>query len=237
VEREDNISEHKIGRYLIGADEAISVTLCTRLLALCTANGPMRRGGVVGPQGITRHQIEGIGRVVVKHYVRGGLLRFFMGRRYLKSAEYRSRVEYRMLSKVRALGISAPKPIAYIVEGSLWYHTWLVLTELEGVVALADLAEVSGTDRFEVALSHLVEQVERLIENRVFHVDLHPGNVVVDSNGQIFILDFDKATVFTGKLNRLRDLYLHRWRRAVIKHNLPESFSELFCAKLRRKFD
>jgi 3-deoxy-D-manno-octulosonic acid kinase len=197
----------------------------------------MRRGGVVGPQGITRHQIDEIGRVVVKHYVRGGVLRYFMGRRYFKSGEYRSRIEYRMLSRVRSLGISAPKPIAYVVEGGLFYRTWLLLTELEGVVALADLAEISGTDRFERVLSHLAVQVERLIENRVFHIDLHPGNVVVDGGGQIYILDFDKATIFNGKLNRLRDLYLHRWRRAVIKHNLPESFSELFCSKLRRRFD
>ena len=169
--------------------------------------------------------------------MRGGVLRYFMGRRYFKSGEYRSRIEYRMLSRVRSLGISAPKPIAYVVEGGLFYRTWLLLTELEGVVALADLAEISGTDRFERVLSHLAVQVERLIENRVFHIDLHPGNVVVDGGGQIYILDFDKATIFNGKLNRLRDLYLHRWRRAVIKHNLPESFSELFCSKLRRRFD
>ena len=75
VSSEENIVEHQIGRLLIGAAAELPLALCKKLLGLCTDSGSMRRGGVVGPQGITRHQIDEVGRVVVKHYVRGGLLR------------------------------------------------------------------------------------------------------------------------------------------------------------------
>lgn len=230
------IIEQRVGRFLVGTSEKFSSAVYAQITSLFTRPEGARRGGVVSPRGITRQSVEGIGRVVVKHYLRGGILRFFLQRSYLRHGEYRSKHEFLMLARVRQLGISAPRPIAYGIEGGLFYHTWLVLSELEGVIALADLAQEKNSGRFENAMEQLVIQVERMIENRVFHIDLHPGNVVVDGNGHLFILDFDKARMFPGSLNDLRDRYLRRWRRSVIKHDLPESFSELFCAHLRKRY-
>lgn len=228
------VIEKRIGRFLVGSSEEFSSSVYSRITSLFNRLEEARRGGVVSPQGIVRQSVEGIGRVVVKHYLRGGLLRYFLRRTYLRSGDYRSKHEFLMLSTVREFGISAPRPIAYGVEGGIFYRTWLVLSELEGVTALADLD--GAGERFEAAMEQLVIQVERLIENRVFHIDLHPGNVVIDNSGQLFILDFDKARMFNGSLNDLRDRYLRRWRRSVIKHGLPESFSEIFCSRLRKRF-
>ena len=36
-----------------------------------------------------------------------------------------------------------------------------------------------------------------------------------------------------SQLRALRDFYLRRWRRAVIKHHLPESIAEVMCLKLK----
>jgi 3-deoxy-D-manno-octulosonic acid kinase len=230
------LTERRIGRFLIGASDAVTDTLCQRLIPLFNSSINVKRGGVVGAQRITREYVEGLGKVVVKHYVRGGILKYALRRSYLKTSDYRSKHEYLLLHLVRKLGISAPEPIAYGIEGKLFYRTWLVLAELEGVIALADLTDANNQPRFELAMEQLVIQVEKLIENRIFHVDLHPGNVVIDHTNQLYILDFDKAQIFEGQLNDLRDMYLRRWRRAVIKHGLPESFSELFCARLRKRF-
>lgn len=230
------IVEQRVGRFLVGTCESFSAAVYAQITSLFTRAQDARRGGVVAPHGITRQSVEGIGRVVVKHYLRGGLLRFFLHRSYLHWGEYRSKHEFLMLARVRQLGISAPRPIAYGIEGGIFYRTWLVLSELEGVTALADLALDRDPARYEQAMEQLAVQVERMIENGVFHVDLHPGNVVIDGNDQLFILDFDKARMFSGPLNELRDRYLRRWRRSVIKHNLPESFSELFCARLRKRY-
>lgn len=231
-----SVVEKKVGRFIVGSAEEFPATIYAKIITLFNRLDDARRGGVVSPQGITRQSVEGLGKVVVKHYLRGGVLRYFLHRTYLRSGDYRSKHEFLMLSRVRAYGIAAPKPIAYGVEGGLFYKTWLILSELENVTALADLNTTSDCARYEAAMEQLIMQVERLIENRVFHIDLHPGNVVIDSSGQLFILDFDKARTFNGQLNDLRDRYLRRWRRAVIKHGLPESFSEIFCSRLRKRF-
>ncbi len=233
-----NVIEKRVGKFLVGSVEEYPATIYAKIITLFNRLDEARRGGVVSPQGITRQSVEGIGKVVVKHYLRGGILSYLLHRTYLRSGggDYRSKHEFLMLMRVRSYGIAAPQPIVYGVEGGLFYKTWLVLSELEGVTALADLNTATDAKRFEAAMEQLVMQVERLIENRVFHIDLHPGNVVIDNAGQLFILDFDKARMFNGQLNDLRDRYLRRWRRAVIKHGLPESFSEIFCSRLRKRF-
>ena len=61
--------------------------------------------------------------------------------------------------------------------------------------------------------------------------------MLVDHEDQVYLVDFDKAKRFSGPLNELRDHYLCRWRRAVIKHELPETLSEMMSADLRQNFD
>jgi hypothetical protein len=50
----------------------------------------------------------------------------------------------------------------------------------------------------------------------------------------VHVVDFDNARPFDGSERDLRDQYLRRWRRAVIKHNLPETLSELMAMELRQ---
>jgi len=63
-------------------------------------------------------------------------------------------------------------------------------------------------------------QVSALIEHGILHVDLHPGNVLVNPEGRLFLIDFDKARLYKNSRG-LKDKYLRRWRRAVDKHDLP----------------
>ena len=85
----------------------------------------------------------------------------------------------------------------------------------------------------EGELQELAEQVLTLVSHKIFHVDLHPGNVLVDNSGRVFIVDFDKAREFEGSSEQLRELYLRRWRRAVIKHKLSPVLTELMSLTLR----
>lgn len=61
------------------------------------------------------------------------------------------------------------------------------------------------------------------MDNRIYHKDLHPGNVLVDENNDIYIIDFDKAGVFRGDKRVLLKKYMERWGRAVTKHSLPQA--------------
>ena len=186
-----------------------------------------------GRTSVITDKLEGIGRVVVKHYTRGGLIRYLFKKRYLKWGKPRCQLEYEMLRKVRKLGVSAPEPIAYAYLGGLIYKAWLVTREIKQQQTLAELSCVDE-ELARIAMEEIVIQVSILINNSIRHADLHPGNVLVDRSDRVFILDFDKACVSWWDRNKLRDKYLMRWRRAVTKHGLPDMLSEMMSAGLRK---
>ena len=183
--------------------------------------------------------LRSVGNVVVKSYKRGGLLGVFNRSLHIRFSregdEVRSAQEFLMLQRVRALGIGAPEPLAWVSEGGFIYKAWLITREIEGAQTLAKLAmeDREKASQYMLALEPIVHA---LIQQRIFHVDFHAGNVVLDSQGALHVLDFDCAYYFTGTRNRLRDLYLRRWRRAAIKHRLPDELSEMMCSALRKNF-
>lgn len=191
---------------------------------------------VHGRAPICRASLNGCGDVVVKHYRRGGLLGRIISNWYLRSAKPRSQLEFEVLLKVRSLGISAPEPLVYAFSKGLLYRAWLVTREIRNS---RNLVEIALTDSRELArlMPAVCEQVCKLIENGIYHTDLHPGNVLVDSGGKPYILDFDNAKEFKGRKNQLRDAYLCRWRRAALKHKLPEDLAELLAVGVRRNFE
>ena len=177
--------------------------------------------------------VPDIGAVAVKQYCRGGLLSLFVKERYLNSSPRRPAIELEILQEAQRLGVNVPAPLGYAIEGSLVYRAWLFTREIPlhqslSEIALKDLTKISPL------VDQLVSQVCILIASGIRHVDLHPGNVVISEANEVFLLDFDKAEKSKLEKKDLRDQYVWRWRRAVIKHKLPEQLSELFCLGLRR---
>ena len=180
----------------------------------------------------TRCILPSCGKVFIKHYSHGGVLRSITGGYFIGSGRSRSEVEFEMLERVRELGIAAPKPVAVVTKGALIYETWLLMEELSETCSLVEIQH--DDQALHNAMRGLTGQVLKLVEHKIFHVDLHPGNVLIDSAGGVSLIDFDKATVFQGEERMLRDLYLRRWRRAVIKHKLSPIMSEMMALALRR---
>jgi len=173
-----------------------------------------------------RHEIPSIGPVVIKEYRRGGMLRHFRRRHYLRVGTTRPERELAILKLARDAGVNVPEPIACFSRGWLFYRGWLVTRCIQG----ESLAHLGSTDRgmFPLVMDEMTRQVRLLIRHRIAHVDLHPGNVIVDTNGRLYLLDFDKAVLFDGTLEELRDHYHARWTRAVDKHGLPALLSKGF---------
>jgi len=189
--------------------------------------------GVLGGRGsLSTGQLPGLGSVVVKHYLRGGILRRFVERHYLRLGKTRPQREFELLEKARALGVNAPRPLGYACRGRVFYQAWIFMREVAEHKRLTELA-LEEPDAVPPIVKNLACQVIKLVQNRILHVDLHPGNVLVDKQGGVFVVDFDKARYFRGSLLRLRDKYIWRWRRAVIKHGLPDELSEIFCLELK----
>ena len=179
-----------------------------------------------GRTSITVARLEGIGSVVIKYYRRGGAIRYLIKKRYLKLGKTRCQIEYELLQKVKSLGINAPEPIAFAYRGHLFYQCWLVTREIKDHQTLAQIS-CSNEEQARMAMKAVIKQVSTLIKNKILHVDLHPGNVIVDNQNRVYLLDFDKGGVFPGEENALRSRYLRRWNRAIQKHGLPEMLSEV----------
>ena len=193
--------------------------------------------GVLGGRGvISEARLSDGSSVLVKHYRRGGILRRVVDSLYIRLGKPRPQSEFDLLHFVGGLGGVVPEPIAYVTRGSFIYQGWLVMGKIENARSLADIS-VEDVPRAVKVLQEVVRQVSLMIENRICHVDLHPGNVLVDPAGKVYLIDFDKAYFFKGKKKKLRDKYLCRWRRAILKHELPEFLIEGLCGGILRDFD
>jgi 3-deoxy-D-manno-octulosonic acid kinase len=228
------------GPYLIGGGDKLTDAVANQMVHLMKDFPIEAPRGVLAGRGYTGIQsVEGLGRVFVKQYAHGGLLRGLTRGRFLCVGPARSRSEFCMLERVRSLGVQAPKPILYVIKGSFICQTWLVMEEIESSRNLVEVSReelASGTPGSDVicdVMERLGDQLLGLIRNKILHVDLHPGNVLVDRDGAVYIVDFDKACDFHGSTEELRDLYLRRWRRAVIKHKLSPILTEFMSLRLR----
>lgn len=181
-------------------------------------------------------EISQLGRVVVKRYVRGGLIGKLIQQHISSFGFKRAKNELNMLLELRRFGISVPKPIACACRSGLLSESYLIMHEISNHRSLAGLSN-ANTDILETALFKTASEVSKLIKHHILHVDLHPGNVLLNDQLELFLIDFDKAKFIKGSKNKLRDYYLRRWRRAVLKHNLPDYLAELLSAGLRKNFD
>lgn len=184
-----------------------------------------RSSALEGRTPITCGQVVTIGPVAVKAYTRGGLVNHLTKHHYLRTGKPRCQKEFEIMSIVRQFGISVPDPIAFGYLGQMVYRGWLVTREINRPLNLAQLC-LADENRCRSALATLADQIYRLVENHVIHVDLHPGNVLADDNDRVYIVDFDRARIKNWSQTKLRRHYISRWNRAIVKHGLPSLLRE-----------
>ena len=162
-----------------------------------------------------------MGSVAVKHYARGGLIRHVNHCAYVNWPCTRGEKEFRWLATVRQLGLAAPRPIVFASTGRFVGQCWLVTAAIPRPCPLTQIGQ-KHDDQRQAIYGQLAKQIGTLIRHRIWHRDLHPGNVLVDENGTPHIIDFDKARHLSNRrLLALR--YRKRWARAIAKYGLlPE---------------
>ncbi len=188
--------------------------------------------GLEGRAGVRKINLDR-GPIVIKEYRRGGLLGRLLGNVHFKFGPGRAETEYEFLTIASSHGIHVPTPIAFVESTGFLYEAWLAMEEIPEAVSLSECSR-KNSDLCDPIIDSAATQIIKLIQSRIFHLDLHPGNVIKDRDGKVYLIDFDKAKTYRGSLKELRDLYLCRWRRAVIKHNLPSVLAERMSLALRR---
>ncbi len=220
-------------KYICGWVPGVSSESKTVIINSIENDRPTKMPALEGRVAVRRTHCSDLGPVVIKEYRRGGILGKLLGNTHLRFGLGRGAREINFLGMVGASGVAVPSVVGFVETRGFIYKAWAVMSEVPGAVSLAEAAKKDSehVDRF---LDQAAVEIIKLIKARVFHIDLHPGNVLVSSTGDVYLIDFDKAEIFKGSLKELRDLYLCRWRRAVIKHNLPHFLGERMSLNLRQ---
>ncbi len=217
--------------YLMGSDLALEPSDVDHLVRLFEKKPELATEILAGRNAPVHDSLQGM-PMVIKFYRRGGMIRHIMKDAYYRSGTPRSAAEYTMLQKARTLGVSCPEPLVWAIRGGLFYKAFLVTRTLENTRSLAELC-LEHPDLTEDALKKTAVQVAILVQNRIHHVDLHPGNVLVDEKGAVSIIDFDKAHESGLSPEILAETVIRRWKRAVVKYNLPDMAANVFEGALR----
>jgi len=146
--------------------------------------------------------------IACRQYIHGGLLRgltgnlFFTGKRAIREME--------MLMYLKDNGFPVVQPYCVLIEKRILSKIPYLLTILqENTIDLMELFKRgSAKDRLRVARK-LAELFWRLENLGVYHPDLHPGNVLVDRERNLFFLDFDKSY---RKQMKKKDMAKMFWR-------------------------
>jgi 3-deoxy-D-manno-octulosonic acid kinase len=133
---------------------------------------------------------------VVRHYHRGGFVARFVADHYLWSGLDRTRAfrEWRLLRRLRDAGLPVPNPIAAHV-----YRTGPIYTADIITTYLPDTRKLSSFISEGAVPPHCWRQIGRMIRAvhayGVDHPDVTAHNILLDTRGSLFLVDFDNAYV------------------------------------------
>ena len=155
-----------------------------------TIEGPLRSGG----RGSTMYVGNVPRQFVLRHYMRGGLIGRFNRDTYVFSGEDKTRpfMEWRLLDKLAANNMNVPRPAAarYCRRGT-FYKADIITVRIPGVVSLAEyIAEKDRGDEFWASTG---SSIRRFHEAGVYHADMNAYNVQIDTDADLWLLDFDKG--------------------------------------------
>lgn len=187
-------------------------------------------------RGVVERYLSNDGNMfVLRRYMRGGFAKKLSTNRFFTLSDtYRPFEELRTLLLLSNNGVQVPKPAAAIVStslGGLSYTGAIATFEIpEAKNLLLALKEDVGADALELLSEHAGLQAAKSIALGIHHVDLHPGNVLVTSPDEVWIIDFDRAKAVSSGTEAA---IIERWSRSVRKHGGPESMIEGFKHGLR----
>jgi 3-deoxy-D-manno-octulosonic acid kinase len=133
---------------------------------------------------------------VLRHYRRGGLMAKITPDRYLWTSINKTRAwrEYQLLAKLQELGLPAPRPVAaQVLRQGSFYSADLLTRRIPDSQPLSRIL----TERpLEETLWHRIGKCIRAFHDHdIYHADLNAHNILLDAEGRVYLIDFDKSGV------------------------------------------
>ena len=158
---------------------------------------------------------------VLRHYVRGGMVRKISRDYYVWTGEERSRpfAEWRMLAKMVDTGLRVPRPAAarYCRHGA-FYTADIITVRIPDVVPLSEhiVSEPEVTEFWE----SLGAAVQKFHSQGVYHADMNAYNLQIDKDGDLWMLDFDRGRLLPpGPWQQKNLSRLHRSLQKIVGLN------------------
>lgn len=145
--------------------------------------------------------------LVLRQYLRGGLWGKLVHDRFFRagSTAQRALQEFTLLQQMRSLyDLPVPEPVLARQERcglcGLWYKNTLLTCTISDTCNIAEIIAIRPLSQEE--LSTLGSVLKKFFSAGVLHTDLNIRNILFDSSGQVFVIDFDKCCLKDGKDGR-----------------------------------
>jgi len=177
-----------------------------------------------GGRGAALHVDGPFGAAVLRHYRRGGLAARLSGDVYVFTGAERTRSfrEFRLLHALHAQGLPVPAPLAArYVRTALVYRADILVATIRHARTLAQHVESGST----VPWAAIGACIARLHGAGVWHADLNAHNVMIDADGRVWLIDFDRARPRRGAAGWQR-ANLARLARSLRKLGAPARLAD-----------
>ena len=162
------------------------------------------------------------GEAALRHYRRGGLLGKLIQDQYLFTGweNTRSCREFLLLQHLQQQGVHVPRPLAArAVKTGVFYRADLITGKIPAAQDLVGIltSRTLSTNEYQ----RIGAEIALLHRAQVNHTDLNIHNILLDADGQVWIIDFDKCRQETG--NGWQQANLDRLLRSFRKEKIKRA--------------
>ncbi len=136
---------------------------------------------------------------VLRHYYRGGLVGKLNKDKFWPepAAQSRAMAEFSLLWQMRLWGLPVPRPCAALYQKhGFSYSADILIERIPGTTDLAHLLQQRPLTNAE--WQQLGALIASFHQHQVYHSDLNCHNILLDSQGQFWLIDFEKCAIRTA---------------------------------------